>query len=83
MASQPQFGNPRPSASAKSDSETGTGSVRLDAIYTVEEFKRRLRWSDSTLRAARRRGLRVLRTGKRAFVAGNDFHDFLLKESCR
>lgn len=57
------------------------GFVDLDAVYAVAEFRRRLGMSDAALRAARRRGLKVLRSGKRAYVCGRDFLDFLREES--
>lgn len=55
------------------------GFVRVDGIYTLAEFKRRMAWTDSAVRAARGRGFVVLRDGKRAHVYGKDFVEFLRK----
>jgi hypothetical protein len=46
-------------------------------LYTIEEAKARLRWSDSALRAAKRRGLRLLVCGKRRYVTGREILRFL------
>jgi hypothetical protein len=81
MASRSKDAGRAPSQTAATAPEAETGVVLLGAIYTVGELKRRLGWSDAALRAARRRGLRVLRTGKRAFVAGNDLLEFLRQEA--
>jgi len=51
----------------------------VDGIYTLAEFKRRMAWTDSAVRAARGRGFVVLRDGKRAHVYGKDFVEFLRK----
>ncbi|HEV2972372.1 MAG TPA: hypothetical protein VGY55_20530 [Pirellulales bacterium] len=47
-------------------------------VYTLEEAKRRMRWTDSALRAAKRRGLRLLGCGKRRYVTGREIIRFLL-----
>jgi hypothetical protein len=80
MASRSKDAKTVPSQSGPPAQAADTGFVLLEAIYTVSELKRRLGWSDATLRAARRRGLRVMRSGKRAYVAGNDFYEFLRRE---
>lgn len=46
-------------------------------IYSLDEAKRRLRWSESALRAARRRGLKLLACGKRRYVTGQEILRFL------
>jgi hypothetical protein len=53
------------------------GSLLLEAIYTVEELRLRLGWSDSTLEAAHCRGLRIYHLGGTAYVYGRDLLDFL------
>lgn len=57
--------------------EAGSGVVRPDELYTVEELKRRLGISATTLRMARRNGLRVLYVHKRAYVHGRDWIDYV------
>lgn len=54
------------------------GVVRPDELYTLEEFKHRLGISSSTLRAARRSGLRVCYIHKHAYVYGRDWIDYVL-----
>jgi len=53
------------------------GPIRLDEVYTLDELKWRLGWKDAALRAARGRGLVVLRSGKCGFVHGQEVLDFL------
>jgi hypothetical protein len=53
------------------------GVVSLMEIYTIEEAKLRLRWSDSALRMAKRRGLRLLVCGKRRYLTGREILRFL------
>ena len=48
------------------------GEIRISSLYRGDELKRRMGWSDSAFRAARRRGLKVRREGKRAYVFGED-----------
>jgi hypothetical protein len=53
------------------------GEVFLTAIYRVDELKRRMGWSDSAFRAAKGRGLKVHRDGKRAYVLGRELSEYL------
>jgi hypothetical protein len=46
-------------------------------LYGIEEAKRRLGWTTSAFRAAKRRGLRVLVCGKRRYVTGREVLRFL------
>jgi hypothetical protein len=48
------------------------GEVNPAALYRIDELQARMGWTDSSLRAARRRGLIVRRDGKRAYVLGED-----------
>ena len=57
------------------------GAVSVNDIYPLAEFQDLTGLTDSAMRSARRRGLRVRRCGKRAFVWGQDFLDYLLAES--
>lgn len=65
----------------KSTSNTSTailaGVVSTLEVYTLEEAKRRLRWTDSAVRAAKRRGLRLIKCGKRKYVTGQELLRFL------
>jgi hypothetical protein len=57
------------------------GPISLHEIYRLEDAKRRLGWSDSALRAAKRRGLRLLASGKRRYVTGREVLRFLQAET--
>jgi hypothetical protein len=53
------------------------GVISTHELYTIAEAKRRLGWSDSAYRAAKRRGLTVLACGKRRYVTGLSILKFL------
>lgn len=53
------------------------GVISTVEIYTLREAKARLGWTDSAYRAARRRGLEVIRDGKRAYIAGQEIQRYL------
>lgn len=53
------------------------GVISLHELYTIEEAKARLRWTDSALRAAKRNGLTLLKCGKRRYVTGAEIYRFL------
>ena len=57
------------------------GVISLNEIYTLDEAKRRLCWSDAALRAAKRRGLAVLASGKRRYITGLAILEFLQSQS--
>ena len=53
------------------------GVISVHELYTLEEAKRRLRWTESALRTARRRGLKLLYCGKRKYASGKEIIRFL------
>lgn len=53
------------------------GVISVLEIYTIEEAKARLGWTDSALRAAKRQGLRLIPCGKRRYVTGREVRRFL------
>ena len=55
------------------------GAIVSDALYRLDEAAARLGWGGHALRAARRRGLRIHRCGKRGYVAGRDLLAFITK----
>ena len=57
--------------------EAYPGIISVHELYTLEEARRRLRWTESALRAARRRGLKLLSCGKRKYVSGKEIVRFL------
>jgi hypothetical protein len=56
---------------------TTPGVIAADECYRLDEFCRRAGLTASAMRAARRAGLPVRRQGKRAFVIGADWIQFL------
>jgi hypothetical protein len=53
------------------------GAVVADALYTLPEAAARLGWGAHAVRAARRRGLKVHRCGRRNYVLGSDLLAFV------
>jgi len=60
---------------------TYSGVVSVHELYTLQEARKRLRWTESAMRAARRRGLRLLSSGKRKYVLGSEIVRFLESEA--
>lgn len=52
------------------------GVISTLEIYALDEAKRRLRWTDSAVRSAKRRGLRLIKCGKRKYVSGQELLRF-------
>jgi hypothetical protein len=59
------------------------GPIEEHAVYALDDFKARTRWSDTALRTARRRGLRVITDGNVAFVRGADFCEYIKNSAGR
>lgn len=59
------------------------GVISVHEVYRVDEAKRRLGWTDSAYRAATRRGLVVLESGKRRYISGQEILRFLSAESSK
>lgn len=57
------------------------GFIEPERLYTLAAFKQRLGISDSTLRAARRNGLKVHRVHKHAYILGSDWIAYVLASS--
>jgi hypothetical protein len=55
------------------------GAIFSDGLYRLDEAAARLGWGGHALRAARRRGLRIHRCGKRGYVSGADLLAFITK----
>lgn len=52
------------------------GIVTAGCVLTLEEFRRRMRMTQSALKAARRHGLPLKKIGKRLFIMGEDFVEY-------
>lgn len=57
------------------------GVINPEELYTLNEFKRRLGVRDATLRAARRKGLKVHYVHKQAYVYGRDWIRYVVGET--
>lgn len=78
---QAKYSQGNPSSNADGFSSFSVGVIRADEFYTLREFKRRLEFTNATLRSARRAGLRVYYVHKRAFVLGRDWIDYVLNSA--
>jgi hypothetical protein len=56
------------------------GEIRPDSLYRATEACRRLGWSATAYRTARRRGLAVKYFANRAYVTGKAISDFIATE---
>jgi hypothetical protein len=56
---------------------TVPGLISVYEVYALDELKLRMRWTDASLRSARRKGLKILSHGKRRYVSGRDVLKFL------
>ena len=63
--------------------EDMVGIIRLDELYTFKAFMQRLGIRESTLRSARRAGLRVYYVHKHGYVYGRDWIEYVLKSQDR
>lgn len=55
------------------------GGIDPDVVYRVDEAKLRMGWRDAAFRAACQAGLKVHKSGKRAYVRGSDLIAFVTK----
>lgn len=60
-----------------SNRRSAPGIIDPSCLYRLDELCARMNWSRHAWRSARRKGLRVLRSGSRAFVLGADVISFL------
>ena len=63
--------------------DLSAGVINPDELYTLAAFTRRLGVRASTVRAARRSGLRVYYVHKQAYVHGRDWIDYVLSSQDR
>ena len=61
--------------------KSNPGAIQRDTIYPKETIMQYVGWGDFAMRSARRSGLKVLRAGKRVFVRGEDFSDWLTSQT--
>jgi hypothetical protein len=63
---------------AVQDATKQHGEIRPDSLYRYTEAARRLGWSSTAMRTARRKGLVVKYFANRCYVTGAALIDFLL-----
>lgn len=54
--------------------------IESSSIYPLRDFQKMTGLGDAAMRAARRRGLHVVRVGRNKFVRGSDFYQYLEQE---
>ncbi len=57
------------------------GCIESDSVYTLDTFRRITGLKSAGIRAARRDGLRVAYCHNRAFIRGQDWHDYVSSQS--
>ena len=62
------------------DGNAVPGVVHANAVYAVDEFRRRKRTGNAALREAKGRGLKIHRSGNRRDVVGSDWIQYLTCE---
>ncbi|MBX3427291.1 MAG: hypothetical protein KF688_16555 [Pirellulales bacterium] len=72
---------PSPSIAPDHPGKPVPGVISRLEVYRLDEALLRLGWSLSAYRAARRRGLQVLASGKRRYLHGREIMRFLAAES--
>lgn len=55
--------------------------ISVDAIYGLDDFMKRTGLKRDAMRAARRKGLRVIYCHNRAFLSGRDWLSYLDKQA--
>ena len=58
-------------------SANSLGAIQAEAIYPLPEFQRLTGLGEAAMRKARRRGLVVTSIGRRRYVRGKDFYEFI------
>lgn len=58
-------------------------AIESGKVYTLTEFKRITGMGDQSLRDARRTGLRVVYHSRQAYIAGDDFHKWIMQPERR
>lgn len=58
-------------------SASSLGAIQAEAIYPLSEFQRLSGLGEAAMRKARRMGLMVTSIGRRRYVRGKDFYEFI------
>jgi len=62
-------------------SSQAPGVVNAHEVYTLPELQERLQLGEWAMRQARRSGLRMVKIGRRKYVKGADFLDYLDRQA--
>lgn len=57
------------------------GLIESGILYRFDEAMKRMGWGRKAADAARRRGLRTLKSGKRIYVKGSELLEFVERDS--
>lgn len=69
------------SPTARPHQDQALGAIESAAVYPLPEFQRLSGLGEAALRKARRQGLSVTTIGRRRFIRGADFHEFIGKRT--
>jgi len=72
---------PRPPKPEPPHSKLLSSFIRVDELYTLPELQRRLGIRQAAWRVLKRRGLPCYQVGKRMLVFGQDFMEFVRKQT--
>jgi hypothetical protein len=59
------------------------GEIRADAVYPLPDFQRLTGLGPKAVRAAKRDGLSVVRVGRRSYVRGISFLEYLERKAAQ
>lgn len=71
------------SKKATTSHANSAGVIEPQILYRLDEAMKRAGWGRKAFDAARRRGLRTLRSGKRVYVKGCDLLGFIESDSAK
>ena len=57
------------------------GIIEPDVLYTLQEFRDRSRLSESAYKSAKQTGLKTRKAGKRVYVLGSDFIEWVKQDT--
>ncbi len=58
-----------------------SGEISATAVYTLEEFKRRVGLAEWAFRECKRAGLKCIKIGRRKYIRGSDWLEFLDRQA--
>lgn len=61
--------------------KAATGPIQRDTVYPLDSLQALAGFGDFATRRARRSGLKVIKAGKKIFVHGEDFIEWLKKQA--